>query len=138
MFTRQLLGLVTFATFAASASAQTLYRCQDGTRVTYSDRACVAGATRQLSTDAGPPIAEQAAAVVRLKQDIANFDVRWTARVAAAQSASGVARKGAGSKLAGAAVGDTDGRCEPGTVASTTQVGAGAGRLIQANAVRRD
>jgi hypothetical protein len=138
MLTRQLLGLVTFATFAASVSAQTLYRCQDGARVTYSDRACIAGAARQLPADAGPPIAEQAAAVVRLKQDIADFDVRWAARVAAAQSASAVARKGAGAKLGGGTVGDTDGRCEPGAVASTTPVGAGPGRLIQANAARRD
>jgi hypothetical protein len=138
MLTRQLLGLVTFATFAASASAQPLYRCQDGARVTYSDRPCVAGAARQLSTDAGPPIAEQAAAVVRLKQDIADFDVRWSARAAAAQSASGVAGKGAGSKLAGDVARDTDSRCEPPAVASTTQVGTGAGRLVQANASRRD
>jgi hypothetical protein len=138
MFTRQLLGLAIFAAFAASSSAQTLYRCQDGTRVTYSDRVCVAGATRQLPPDAGPPVAEQTAAVARLKQDVADFDARWTARVAAVQSASSAGRKNAGSKLAGDAAHDTDSRCEPRAVASTTPVGTGASRLIQANAVRRD
>ena len=138
MLTRQLPCLVIFATFAASTSAQTLYRCQDGARVTYSDRACVTGAARQLPPDAGPPIAEQTAAVARLKQDVADFDVRWTARVAAAQSARSAPKKSAGSKPTGDAAGDTDGRCEPGAVASTTPVGAGAGRLIQTNAARRD
>jgi hypothetical protein len=138
MSTRQFVGLITFATLAASTSAQTLYRCQDGARVTYSDRACVSGAARQLPPSAGPPIAEQAAAVARLRQDVADFDVRWTARVAAAQSASGAAGKGAGSKLAGDAARDTDSRCEPRTVASTPQAGTGAGSLVQANASRRD
>jgi hypothetical protein len=135
---RHCLCLVTFAKYAAASSAQTLYRCQDGARVTYSDRACASGATRQLPQEAGPPIVEQAAAVVRLKQDIADFDVRWQARGAAAQSASGTARKSAGSKVAGDTANDTDSRCEPRTAASTTPVGTGAGRLIQANAVRRD
>jgi len=138
MFTRQLLGLVIFATFAAASSAQTLYRCQEGARVTYSDRPCVAGATRQLPPNAGPPIDEQAAAVVRLKQDIADFDVRWTARVAAAQSARGAPRKSADSTPAGGTAHDTDNRCEPRAVAAPLQVGTGAGRLVQANAARHD
>lgn len=138
MLTRQLPCLVIFATFAAAASAQTLYRCQDGARVTYSDRPCVTGAARQLPPDAGPPIAEQTAAVARLKQDVADFDVRWTARVAAAQSASSAARKGAGQKPTGDAARGADNRCEPGTVTSTPLVGTSAGRLVQANASRRD
>lgn len=138
MLTRQLPCLVIFATFAASTSAQTLYRCQDGARVTYSDRACVTGAARQLPPDAGPPSAEQAAAVVRLKQDVADFDVRWTARVAAAQPASGTAKNSAGSKLTGGATSDTDSRCEPRAVAATARIGTGAGSLIQANVSRRD
>ena len=138
MFTRQRLCLIIFATFAASSSAQSLYRCQDGARVTYSDRACVSGATRQLPPDAGPPIAEQTAAVARLKQDIADFDVRWTARVAAVQSARGAARKSTDSTPAGAAAHDTDNRCEPRAVAAPLQVGTGAGRLVQANAARHD
>lgn len=137
MFTRQLLGLVIFATFAAASSAQTLYRCQEGARVTYSDRPCVAGATRQLPPNAGPPIDEQAAAVVRLKQDIADFDVRWAARFAAAQRAGGTTKKYGGSNLAGVATGDTDSRCEPRGVESTPQMGTGAGSLFQANAYRR-
>ena len=137
MFTRQFLGLVMFATFAASSSAQSLYRCQDGTRVTYSDRACVSGATRQFVPTAGPPIAEQTAAVVRLRQDIAEFDVRWTARIAAAQSAGGAAKKNPGSNLAGVAARDTDSRCEPRGVESMPQIGRGAGSLVQANASRR-
>jgi len=137
MFTRQFLGLVMFATFAASSSAQSLYRCQDGARVTYSDRACVSGATREFVPNAGPPIAEQTAAVVRLRQDIADFDVRWTARVAPAQSAGGVVRKNAGSNLAGDAARDTDSRCEPRAVESTPRISTGAGRLLQANASGR-
>lgn len=138
MLTRQLPCLVIFATFAAAASAQTLYRCQDGARVTYSDRACVAGAARQLPPDAGPPIAEQTAAVARLKQDVADFDVRWSARVAAAQSARSAPKKSADSKPTGDAARDTDSRCEPGTVTSTPLIGTGAGSLVQTNVPRRD
>jgi hypothetical protein len=137
MFTRQLLCLVIFATFAASSTAQSLYRCQDGARVTYSDRACVSGATRQLAPDAGPPVGEQAAAVARLRQDIAEFDVRWAVRLAAAQRAGGTTKKEAGSNRSGVAARDADSRCEPRGVETTPQSGAGAGSLVQANANRR-
>lgn len=48
------------------AFAQTLYRCQEGAKVTYSDRSCSAGTVKRISADGGPTIEEREAARARL------------------------------------------------------------------------
>jgi hypothetical protein len=64
-----LFGMLLLTTFT-TASGQTLYRCQDGKKVTYSDRPCVGGVEKRVSSDDSPTAEERAAARARLQQQI--------------------------------------------------------------------
>src|SRR4030095_15887262 len=74
------LSLAVCLFMALPVHAQTLYRCQDGQKVTYADRPCVAGAEKQIPVD-GRPSAEEARAAKarqqrRLEQEQAQRLVR--------------------------------------------------------------
>lgn len=96
---RTLLGIAFLATFAAPAWAQSLYRCQEGSRTTYSDRACTTGPAVRMQVEVGPSIEEQSAARSRLKQSIADFDARRAARLATAPAAKDGRTKEGAAKL---------------------------------------
>jgi len=55
---------------SGAAHAQSVYRCESGGKVSYSDRPCSAGAERRVNVDGGPSREEQAAARVRLQQKL--------------------------------------------------------------------
>jgi hypothetical protein len=130
---------VLLAAFATSASAQALYRCQEGGRVTYSDRACTAGSVTPVPVDVGPSTEEQAAAAARLRQDVADFQARWAATQGGRSAPQGASRKSAaqgGSGVNAVAVA-ADGRCEPRMIGAVPQSPAAAGGLYVSSASRR-
>lgn len=53
-----------------TASGQTLYRCQEGKKISYSDRPCAGGAEKRISADGAPTAEERAAARARLQQQV--------------------------------------------------------------------
>jgi hypothetical protein len=56
--------------FPLAAVGQTVYRCQDGKKVTYSDGPCSLGAEKRINTDGGPSPDDVAAARARLQHDL--------------------------------------------------------------------
>lgn len=62
--------MVLLTLLPALATAQTIYRCQDGNKVTYSDRPCPTGAEKRINTDGGPSPDDVAAARARLQRDL--------------------------------------------------------------------
>lgn len=125
------------ATFAASASAQALYRCDDGGRVTYTNRACATGAVRHIQPEAGPPAEEQRLAAARLQEAIAEFNARHAANTPGALSPQLATAKG-GPPRAASAPPDSARWCETRRGESESGVPFGAGANVLVSVPRRN
>ena len=93
-----LLVVALFA-FAASASAQTIYRCDLAGSVTYTNRPCSQGIAKRIELDANPPAEAVKMAAARLQVAVADFNARYLvdvsgegSRASEKQSAQGVPR----------------------------------------------
>jgi len=125
------LLVVIAAAYAASASGQTLYRCDDGGRVTYTDRACATGAVRHIQPEAGSPAEERRLAAARLREAIAEFNARHAVNAPGALSPQLATAQG-GPPRGASAPPDSAPWCETrrGESESTVPVGAVANVLV--------
>ena len=67
--------------FAASASAQTIYRCDTAGSVTYTNRLCAQGSAKRIELDANPPAESVKLAAARLQEAVAHFNARHPVNV---------------------------------------------------------
>jgi hypothetical protein len=67
---RQTLLLILIGTLPVLANADAVYRCQDGGKVSYSDRPCANGQERRIRTDSGPTDEDLARARARIDREI--------------------------------------------------------------------
>lgn len=67
----RLLGMTTaLLLLSSTAAAQTMYRCQDGAKVIYSDRPCLTGVeVKRLARDGGPSAEEREKARMKSKAE---------------------------------------------------------------------
>jgi hypothetical protein len=107
---RVLLHVVLVAMLSSPAMGGTLYRCENGGRVSYGDRACDDGIATRVQAATPPSMDEQKSALARLRQGLVEFDARWTARVAAYAAATGTAANRR-PRSAAAAAGDRETYC---------------------------
>lgn len=65
--------------FATCASAQSIFRCDEGGRVTYTNRSCERGMAARIEIAAAPPPDTVKIAAARLQAAVAEFDTRHAA-----------------------------------------------------------
>lgn len=80
----RLLGiLMAAAVLAPVASAQTMFRCDDGGKTVYQDRPCLAGTEKRMTASGGPTAEDIGRARMRDRQ---KADEQERARIAAAKA----------------------------------------------------
>ena len=110
MHARILLHILLVAMASPPAMGEMLYRCEQGGHVTYGDRMCASGIETRVQPAAVPSVHEQKVAVARLRQELAEFETRWTTRVATNSAAHGT-EAGARPLATGAEAGDRETYC---------------------------